>query len=270
MAAPTQTGTTPMPSRAALELSDYWQFTSGEAPPRTFAIGAHTGYIRPFSNDEAARHFLRASKRDLPVEIAGGRLHVDASGLPRHPLEDFLIDMAIPCTILVLEFDGTVHPRAFLTNPRIQPRLSQPSHIRSDRSISIDGKVYPALCVYSGSLFRYSEERSRLEQFLDQTTTYIAKYLIWLRTRMLFCSGFVYGGREFVYKRKPNEPVSEIDTLLSRNVYWDGYWPGPSAPSGPAQHLATINRDDECWCWSGNRYDDCCRPKDLARTKLAR
>ena len=258
-----------MPHGAALGLSDYSQFTTAEIPPRTLAIAAHTGYLRPFSDDETARHFLRASERNLPVEITGGRLHVDASGLPRHPLEDFLTDMAIPCTILVLEFDGTEHPRAFLTNPRMQPRLNQPSHIRSDKSIVIDGKVYPALCVYSGSLFRYSDERSRLEQFLDQTTTYIAKYIIWLRTRMLFRSALADGGREFVYKRKPNEPVSEIDTLLSRKVHWDGYWPGPSAPSGAAQHLATIKRNDECWCWSGKRYGECCRPKDLVRARTS-
>lgn len=269
MATLSQTPTTPTPLPAALGLSDYCQFTPVGIPPQTLAIAAHAGYLRPFSDDETARHFLRAVERNLPVEIAGGRLHVDASGLLKHPFEDFLIDMAMPCTILVLEFDGTEHPRAFLTNPRMQPRLSQPGHIRSDRSILIEGKIHPALCVYSGSLFRYSEERSRLEQFLDQTTTYIAKYLIWLRTRMLFRPAAEYGRREFVYKRKPNEPVSEIDILFSRIVQWDGYWPGPSAPSGPAQHLSTIRPSEECWCWSGKRYGGCCRPKDLVRTRTS-
>jgi hypothetical protein len=267
MTAAVYTHTTSLPLVAAMGLSDYCQFKSVEIPFRTGAIAAYEGYLRPFSNDESACHFLRAVERNMPVEITGGRLHVDASNLPKHPFEEFLIDMATPCTILALKFDGTEHPRAFLTNPRMQPRFNQPGHIRSDKSVFINGYSHSALCVYSGNLFRYTEERSRLEQFLDQTTTYIAKHLIWLRTRMLFRTVGAHGEREFVYKRKPNESVSEIDTLLSRIVHWDGYWPGPAAPTGPAQHLATIKRNDECWCWSGKHYGECCRPKDLERNR---
>lgn len=50
-------------------------------------------------------------------------------------------------------------------------------HLRSDKSVAVDGRLLPALCVYSGNLIRFEEGRSRLEQFLDQTTTYGGSYL---------------------------------------------------------------------------------------------
>jgi hypothetical protein len=258
-----------VPLPAAPGLSDYCQFAAVEIPQGSEAIAAYQGYIRPFSDDQAALHFLRAIENNLPVEVTGGRLYVDASHLPRHPFEEFLIDMAVPLTTLVLEFEGGEHPRSFLIDPRMRPRLNRPSHIRTDKSLMIDGQSHPALCIYSGSLFRFTSSRSRLEQFLDQTATYLAKYLIWLRTRMLF-RPLGSWTRQFVYRRKPLEPVTEFDLALSRDVYWDGYWPGPSAPMGPPQHLATIKREDECWCWSGRRYGECCRPRDLELNKKLR
>lgn len=251
---------------AAPELSDYPQFVSVEAPEQSRAIAAFEGYIRPFTDDQTARHVLRAIEKGIPLQIAGGRLHVDASHLRKHPFEDFLTDMALPCTVLILDFEGTEHPRAFLTKPVMLPRLSQCPHIRPDKSVMIDGHLQPALCVYSGSLFQYMPDRSRLEQFLDQVATYLAKHLIWLMTRMLF-RDIPGGARQFVYRRKPNEPVTNLDLIKSPNVYWDGYWPGQSAPAGTAEHLATISRRDECWCWSGKLYQECCRPKEFTRMK---
>jgi hypothetical protein len=247
-------------------LSDYQQFISCQPPPGSGAIRAHKGYIRPFSCNEDARVVLRALEARIPLQVAGGRIGVEGANLQRHPFEGFLIDVAVPFTILVLEFVGTEHPRAFLLDPPMIPRLSMSPHLRFDRSIFVDGREVPALCIYAGNLFHFADDRSRLEQFLDQVSTYLARYLIWLRTRMLFRPSVV-GVRQFVYRREPHEPVFPFDVLRSREVYWDGYWPGPSAPSGYAQHLATIRRDDECWCWSGKRYGECCRPKELEIVK---
>lgn len=227
---------------------------------------AFRGFIRPFSDNHTACDVLRAIEANVPLHTSGGRLSAEAPHLQRHSFEDYLIEMAVPFTILVLEFDGTEHPRAFLAEPRMVPRFSMCPHIRTDKSVRINGLLEPALCVYSGSCFKYEAGRDRLEQFLDQTTTYMAKYLIWLRTRQLFRHSD-YGTRQFVYKRKPDEPVSEIETLLSRNIYWDGYWPGRCAPFGSTQHLATIKRGDECWCWTGKRYADCCRSRDMAECR---
>jgi hypothetical protein len=258
-----------VPLLAAPELFDYPQFVSVKTPENSGAVAAYEGYIRPFSDDQTARHVLRAIDAGEPLQIVGGRLHVDASHLRRHPFEDFLADMTLPCTTLVLDFEGTEHPRAFLTKPVMLPKLSQCPHIRPDKSVMIDGRLQPALCVYSGSLFRYMPDGSRLEQFLDQVATYLAKYLIWLKTRMLF-RDFPWVGRQFVYRRKPNEPVTNLDLFESPSVYWDGYWSGQSAPAGTAAHLATINRRDECWCWSGKPYQECCRPKEFMQIEKIR
>ena len=256
-----------VPLPAVPELSDYPQFVSVKTPEKSGAVAAYEGYLRPFSDDQTARHVLRAIDAGVPLQIVGGRLHVDASNLRKHPFEDFLVDMTFPCTTLVLDFEGTEHPRAFLTKPAMLPRLSQCHHIRPDKSVMIEGRLQPALCVYSGSLFRYMPDRSRLEQFLDQIATYLAKYLIWLKTRMLFRD--IPGvARQFIYCRKPTEPITNIDLIKSPSVYWDGYWPGQSAPAGTVAHLDTINRRDECWCWSGKPYQECCRPKELRMEKM--
>jgi hypothetical protein len=257
------------PLEAVPEISDYARLAPCSIPIKSGAVRAFTGFMRPFSDDQTAREVLRAIEARIPLQISSGRITAEASHLQKCAFEDFLVETAVPFTILVLEFDGTEHPRAFLTNPRMEPRFSMSPHIRPDKSVWIDGRLQPALCIYSGSLFEYRNDSDRLEQFLDQAATYLAKYMIWLRTRQLFRHAVV-GTRQFVYKRKPREDVSEIDTLLSRDIYWDGYWPGPCAPSGPAEHLATIKRGDQCWCWSGKLYGECCRSLDLVRNKNAR
>src|ERR1700677_3031360 len=95
-------------------LSDYQQFISCQPPPGSGAIRAHKGYIRPFSCNEDARVGLRALEARIPLQVAGGRIGVEGANLQRHPFEGFLIDVAVPFTILVLGFVGTEHPRAFL------------------------------------------------------------------------------------------------------------------------------------------------------------
>lgn len=254
------------PPTAAPDLSDYARFVACSVPRESGAARAYRGFIRPFSDDATARRVLRAIENGIPLQVSGGRLDVELPYTRNHGLDAYLVNMALPFTVLVLESDDTPHPRAYLTEPRMHQRLNWPTHLRTDKSISIDGNPHPALCVYSGALFKYTSERSRLEQFLDQTATYLAKYLIWLRTRQLFrpCGD---GTRQFEYRRGPHEAVAGIELLHSPNVYWDGYWPGPSAPSSPAQHLATIKPGDECWCWTGRPYGECCRPRDLANSK---
>lgn len=262
MATPVSPSSDPAPSLAVPELSDYTQFSRVPPPSSSGATTAFRGHVRPFSNDQDARMVLRAIEAGQPLEVCGGRLYVDATGLRRNPAEDFLIDMAAPCTLLILEFPGTEHHRAYLLDPPMIPRLSVNPHIRSDRAIKIDGRLHPALCIYSGTLFRYATARPRLEQFLDQAAIYTAKHLIWLRTRLLLRRA-PYGPPEIVYRRSPGHHVNNVPLLLSKDVYWEGYWPGPWAPSGPAEHLRTIAPSGECWCWSGKPYGKCCRDTDL-------
>ena len=253
---------------AAPQISDYPQFAQCEIPLQSGASRAFLGFIRPFSDDQTAREILRAVESNAQLQISSGRLSVETVPERMHPFEDYLIATAVPFTVLVAEFEGGEHPRSFLLSPKMTPRFSLSPHLRPDKYVWAGGRPYPALCVYSGNLFQYRNGEDKLQQLLDQTATYLAKYLIWLRTRQLFRRS-ADGSRQFVYKRKPHEPATEFDLMHARDAYWDGYWPGRLAPSGPAQHLATIKRTDECWCWSGKPYGDCCRPTEVAALKRA-
>jgi hypothetical protein len=251
----------PVPPEGAPELFDYPQFTPCDVPYGTGASKAYCGFIRPFYDDATARRVLRAIEEDLPLQVSGGRLEVELLAQRSHPLDEFLVDMAMPFTILLLEFPGSEHPRTFLLDPPMIPRISQCHHLRTDKSIQIDGKPLPALCVYSGSLQRFDSCRSRLEQLLDQTATYLAKYLIWRRTRKLYRR--TQNGAQLVRPRTPRGKITTAEVSRSVDLFWEGYWPGRSAPAGPAAHLATIRPEDECWCWSGKSYVECCRPREL-------
>lgn len=252
----------------AEELSDYPQFTPFVIPAGSGAARAFSGVLRPFSDDATARRVLCAIEDRIPIEISGGRLDIANGELRTHPLHRFLVNMAVPCRVLILEFPGREHPRAYLLDPAMVPRLSECEHLRPDKSIQIDGVRFPALCVYSGNLIQFDPGRSRLEQFLDQTATYIAKYMIWLRTRALYVRA--PDGIRLVRPRNMSTTVAAVELSRSPQHFWRGYWPGPSAPSAPWQHLATISPEVECWCWSGKPYGECHRLQELAYVERAK
>jgi hypothetical protein len=249
------------PPPAVPELYDYTQFTVCSAPVNSGASRAYKGFIRPFSDDATARRVLRAIEDGTPLHVSGGRLDVELSELKDHPLDQYLIDMAEPFTILLLEFAGSERPRSYLLDPPMIPRFSQCYHLRTDRSIQIDGDRLAALCVYSGAVQEFDSRRSRLEQQLDQTATFLAKYLIWLRTRQLYRR--TNEGPKLVRRRTPHGKITMAEVSRGPDFFWNGYWPGPCAPSGPEAHLATITPDQECWCWSGTPYGECCRPREF-------
>jgi len=248
------------PPTAAPDLSDYTQFVARSVPEGSGAVRAYEGFIRPFSDDATARRVLRAIEEGVPLQVCGGRLDVELSEEKDHPHDTYLIDMAEPFTILLLEFPESEHPRTYLLDPPMVPRLSQCHHLRGDKPIQVDGGPLAALCVYSGTVQRFDGSRSRLEQQLDQTATYLAKYLIWLRTRQLYRR--TNEGPKLVRRRAPHGKITLAEALRAQDLFWDGYWPGPCAPSGAAAHLATIKPEEECWCWSGKAYGECCRPGD--------
>jgi hypothetical protein len=267
MAAAIDPFSTPAQPAPAAELADYPQFTPCVIPLGSRASRAFSGFLRPFSDDANAQRVLCALKDGVLIEVSGGRLDVGSLDVgskepPSHPLHQYLVDMAVPCWVLILDFPGEEHPRAYLTDPAMVPRFSECEHLRYDKSIELDGRTVPALCVYAGNLMRFDPSRSRLEQFLDQTSTYIAKYLIWLRTRELFLR--TPEGDRLIRARRPNFKITPKEATASESYLWKGYWPGPSAPSGPFAHLATVKREDECWCWSGERYGECHRPREFA------
>ncbi len=249
------------PPAAAPELSDYTQFIARRVPEGSGASRAYEGFIRPFSDDGTARRVLRAIEEGIPLQVCGGRLDAELTEPRDNPLDQYLVDMAELFTILLLEFEGTERPRTFLLDPPMVPRFSQCYHLRGDRLIQIDGGELAALCVYSGAVQRFDSGRSPLEQQLDQTATYLAKYLIWLRTRQLYRR--TNEGPKLVRRRAPHRRITLDEVPRSRDFFWDGYWPGPCAPSTHEGHLATIKPENECWCWSGKTYSECCRPGEF-------
>ena len=140
------------PAFAAPELPDYPWFISCTIPEGSGASGAYQGFIRPFSDDATARRALQSLEEDQPLHVSGGRLDADPPGPRDHPLAGHLIDMAVPFTVLLLEFPGSEHARTYLLDPPMVPGISESPHLRKDKPVNIDGESYSALCVYSGSL----------------------------------------------------------------------------------------------------------------------
>ncbi len=268
MAAVTDPLSFPALYSAAPELEIYDQFRSCEVPEKSEASRAYLGFIRPFSEDAIVVRVARALDRDLPVQVDAGRLDVCETGAPPLPFEKLLTRMALPFLVLALEFSDSRRPRTYLVDPPMVPRVSDCEHLRLDKCITVNGVVLPALCVYSGSSLEFTGDRTHVEQVLDQTATYLAKYLVWLRTRRLYRRTAT--GIELVRDRRPGEQAFAAAIERSNDLFWRGYWPGRCAPSSPAGHLATIKPENECWCWSGKCYGECCRDEDLKRERAVR
>ncbi len=254
------------PENPVPPIPQYSQFFEIILPPSTQAIRAYRGYLRPFSDDATARRVLRTLVADLPLQVFEGRLDSDAAGLAEHPLEPFLKDMAEPCTVVILEFAGKEHPRAYLVDPLPNGRASNNHHTWWQRKLSIDGKATPQLCIYSANQFSYDPSSDLLPQFLDQVSTYLAKHLIFLRTRMLHMRRDD-GTLRKVNSRKPWQPVNTNQLKYSKKLYLYGTWVGPVAPHGPAAHLLADDPDSECHCNSGELYRDCHMQSDQLLTK---
>jgi len=249
------------PETPAPPIPMYPQFVETVIPDHCAAVRAYRGFIRPFTDDETARRVLRAITANESLQVSAGRLDSLARDLPIHRSEEYLVNMAIPCTVVVLEFSGTKHHSAYLIDPIQVPRFSANRHTWWKSKVAIDGIAIPELCVYSGNLFKYDSTCERLPQFLNQLSTYLAKHLIFLRTRMLYRL-HKDGTLRMVKRRKPWELVRRGIPTLGQQLQWLGFWPGQVAPHGAAEHLHTVDPDDECWCNSGLSYQDCHMKKD--------
>jgi len=244
------------PASPAPPIPSYRQFIETQVPPGCGAIRAFRGYIRPFSDDETACRVLRALVAEEALRVFEGRLDSDAVGLPEHALEPFLREMAEPCTVVILEFEGKRHPQAYLVNPLPHVRASNNHHTWWDRTVQIDGKQVPQMCVYSANQFEYDPAIERLPQFLNQVSTYLAKHLIFLRTRMLHARR-KDGTLRKMSDRKPWRPVNLGQLTFSKKSYLYGTWVGSVARHGIAEHLLSDDPDGECYCNSGETYRDC-------------
>lgn len=250
----------------------YPTFHRAELPTGSSALTAWAGNIQVFANDESAKYALRALDRDLTVFVDNGIVTVgpQADGVAAHALEPMLVGMCIRFHLLVLAFGQKQHPRVYCLKPLINAATcpTQP-HLRRDQVIEFRGYSLPALCVYSAAEFIYSADTPRLVQLLDQASIFLAKHLIWTRTRRLFeigtdklvfapAPGPIHIVTQRPYRRYVESPPPDF------NKYWQGYWPGSTAASGFLGHINTIAPTAQCWCGSGDSYAMCHRLAEVA------
>jgi hypothetical protein len=259
---------------------DYPQFVQVEPPADGLTISAWRGTLKPFSSDAAARSILCDMEAELMLWVWEGSIRPGES-ICQHWAHPLLIGMETVCDVLVCTQTDAM-PRAYLLNPRFQlfyaDTMIHP-HPRADQTIIYEGIVLPGLCVFSSAELTFSEETNFYTQFLDQLTQYIAKHLIWLRTRRL-CrrSGDV---TSVLYQPRPGElivekaPVAHSVQLPTGKIrvidYWSGYWPGKAAKAiTPSEHVRKIKPSQRCWCGLNKRYGDCHRTVDIKLSMAAR
>lgn len=251
----------------------YPQFLEVGIPEGIPAVRAWRGWIRPFSSNQEAIRILRSFEADRPVTVdrgtlaASGNTHV----LPPHWCERLLVSMGTAFEVLLLDREEPRHPTIYCVSPRIC-RRTFPCHPHSREDIAIvQGRgPLPALCVYSAAEHRFADDQPRIVQFLDQAATYLAKHLIWTKTRRLYT--FPDGAEirmplpgELIVdceSRIKTHPVMQLVPTTRRE--WRGFWPGLTAPTGIERHLETIRPTTQCWCGSGSPYEECHRPRELA------
>jgi hypothetical protein len=167
-----------------------------------------------------------------------------------------------------------MHPVAFSLRPEISwYRFPGHPHLRIDIPLQYGGRTLHGLCVYSAADFAYGRDVPRIVQFADQVSGYLARHLVWERTRRLED----FAGR-ILYQPKPGELILDTEPQMQPREslpflkhpkrhperLWRGHWLGKSAPAGPQLHLATIRPSQECWCGSGKRYKLCHLESELS------
>jgi hypothetical protein len=259
-------------SQSATSLSaDYPQFTRVIVPEGSNATSAWIGEIQPFTSNDIAKAFLHKIETNGPIWVSSGRIREESLGKP-HWADPLLVGMDVRCKLLILMQPSPAHPRAYLLNPLFPEYYSVVHpHPRFDQMVVWDYKNVPGLCIYSAPEFRYDLKRERMSQFLEQATLFVARHLIWLRTRQLF-RGFPPTGTLLRVLRPGEILLNDKPVLIHPAVgagkptlnYWAGYWPGPTSHAfNAATHLRTIRTHHECWCGTGVSYGACHRPEDL-------
>jgi hypothetical protein len=253
---------------------DYIQFLPTEVPSDGLTVRAWRGAIQPFVDDSVARFVLSEIEAGRQLWISAGSIQGGTPAKP-HVLDPLLVNMAVPCQILVCEQIDAM-PRIYLLSPRYFEHygLGVHPHPRGDQLITYKGARIPGLCVFSSAEVIFDTKQNFYTQILDQVTQYVAKHLIWLRTRRLLR---IAGNQVTVlYQPLPGEmitenpPLEHIITLPSGRPikvkdYWIGYWPGEKArATTPLQHVQQIRPNQRCWCGLERDYAQCHRAQEVA------
>ena len=251
---------------------DYHQFVQVEPPADGLTVSAWRGVIQPYLDDAAARSILCDIEAERTLWISSGSIRPGTS-TESHWAHPLLVNMATACEVMVCTQTDAV-PRAYLLSPRYKMYYADTTvhpHPRGDQIINYDGGPLPGLCVFSSAEFRFVEDVDYYTQFLDQLTQYVAKHLIWLRTRRLYRKiGNVIAP---LYQPLPGEKIVEsapsfrqVQTPSGLKLamdFWSGYWPGrPAKAITPAEHLRQIKPTQPCWCGRHKLYGECHRNSD--------
>lgn len=260
-----------MLSEAASIDTHYPQFSSVGVPTGSAALSAWEGVIRPFTSDADARRFLHLVEADMPFGISAGTIVFGEDSVPnnRHWVDPLLVNMTDKCRLLVLSFAAPVHPRSYLLSPEFSSAfLSFHPHPRGDLEIVVGKRRLAGLCVYSAAEFSFTGEVDRIVEYLDQASIWVARHLIWLRTRKLY--RLAADGPRLIYSPKPGEMILDNEVgirnaaiasiHLPERRFWNGYWPGRVAKVAGDDHLRRLSPGRECWCGSGQTYAACHRP----------
>lgn len=269
--------TSGVPPVAAHLTPDYPQFQQCEAPDDGVTQRAWRGVIKPFSTDEDARSLLADFEADKQVWISAGRIRA-LPNITSHWANPLLVNMDISCEILLCEQCQAV-PRAYLLSPVFPEYYANNDpvihpHPRGDQTITYQGRKIPGLCIVSGAEFSFDKNISLATQFLDLTTQYVAKHLIWLRTRRLLRTDG--NSTTVLYQPMVAEPIFDDRPRVQRlmtpagriNIfdYWTGYWPGKHARAmNPLQHVQQIKPTQNCWCGAFKHYGACHRESDITQ-----
>jgi hypothetical protein len=253
---------------------DYPQFVSAEPPTDGLTVSAWRGVLQPFENDAAARSILCDIEDQRPLWISAGTIRASATK-EQHWAQPLLTGMDVACEVMVCP-QADAMPRAYLLSPRFRPYFADTvvhPHPRADHTILHEGQLLPGLCVFSSAELTFRDDINFYTQFLDQLTQYVAKHLIWLRTRRL-CR-WNGTGVTVLYQPVPGEAIPEqapsaqwvqMPNGRIRVIdFWSGYWPGKAARAAtPHEHLRLIKPNQRCWCGLNKTYGECHRPVELS------
>ena len=256
---------------------DYPQFAPTALPDDGLTVSAWRGCLQPFASDAAARSILCDMEAEHTLWVSAGSIRPSPL-TERHWAHPLLLGMNTTCEVMLCTQVDAM-PRAYLLSPRFRPHYANTlihPHPRADQTILHDGRPLPGLCVYSSAEIMFNEEMDFHTQFLDQLTQYVAKHLIWLRTRR-FCRR-VGNATSVLYQPQPGEAILEQAPVAHwiqlptgpawATDYWSGYWPGRAArATTPAQHIRQIRPTQRCWCGLNKVYGDCHRDHDILLAK---
>ena len=157
---PIQCGAVP-PSGAPL-TPDYPAFIPSTLIPVPEGWTCLVGALTPFESDQAACSFVRSLDNGSSVKVSERGVQADV-GSQQLWCEPLLIGMAVKCDVVLLVPPTPAHPRAYLLSPPYDSaffRINDHPHPRWDLAIHIEGRTFPAMCVYSAAEFHYNARKN--------------------------------------------------------------------------------------------------------------